>query len=697
MANKNNGGETVSNTRKLLGLFRLTPSKNNKKQLVPAQTRHQGKYDIDIKPIDLPDNLKDVYQYIVENWNTNNYRSNQFRFQRYKELRYMFSVSPIVNLAGKIYNSEIYSPQEKDKPIGIMAKEKKIEKVFYDWLISVGVDEQFIRSANNNLLEYGDSFWVKSIDDSGKNGITKMTIIDPFSVKNRLEYCPSICNYEQSWNKNVLNIANNYKAIKDIYDTVINTKDNKNKINLNGLFDSYCLGYELIIGSDYDNGDTIGVPPWMVTHCRMYTTENDFFPFGKPPLLGCLPPFKSLMTAMQLQDMLRCAVFPKEKITIKGAEGGDPLTRGKRVDEARRYMQKITPKSKGENNLGGVGQKIFAIEDLYDVELIDNSIDLDQIADIEMKEKQLVMATGVPDSYMLPSEGAGELGGDHAESLKYLSKIFQKRCDDIKESFLKGLSDDFRMHLMLTNQFDGLDTEFELSMPINSDDETSDHLDKLNDMMDFTKDLFSNLSDIATDVAGSEIPSTMACELMKKYLPDMPGITKWVNAIMKAKSDEEEKKQEEERMRIEMEKLKAENETLKQVKLQNPQQVEQDEEKEESEDEKDKTTRDTKSKERDAKRKEQQKNVEDEKKERESKTESVIRTFKECMNKNPNLMNEMYMKTRKESGIITGRFGNRFYFNDSYKHNNFKGTSLDILEKQIQYNQYDSTKENLQD
>ncbi len=314
-----------------------------------------------------------------------------------------------------------------------------------------------------------------------------------------------------------------------------------------------------------------------------------------------------------------------------------------------------------------------------------------------MKEKQLVMATGVPDSYMLPSEGAGELGGDHAESLKYLSKIFQKRCDDVKESLLKGLSDDFRMHLMLTNQFDGLDTEFELSMPINSDDETSDHLDKLNDMMDFTKDLFSNLSDIATDVAGSEIPSTMACELMKKYLPDMPGITKWVNAIMKAKSDEEEKKQEEERMRIEMEKLKAENETLKQVKLQNPQQVEQDEEKEESEDEKDKTTRDTKSKERDAKRKEQQKNVEDEKKERESKTESVIRTFKECMNKNPNLMNEMYMKTRKESGIITGRFGNRFYFNDSYKHNNFKGTSLDILEKQIQYNQYDSTKENLQD
>ena len=512
------------NIDKLLGFFKLT-KKNS--ELTPATTKisNDGQYRLSLNAVNLPNNIKSAYDYVVDSYNISGVRTNEYRIERYKDLRYMVTVDPICTKALKVYNTEVYKPSKLSKPIEIVAKDKKIEKLFYEWIDSVGINEEFIRAVFDNLIVEGDGFWINEIDET--NGITSCSIIDPTTIVSRLEFNPSVCNFDKAFQKTAYNIANNKKSMKNIIDSM-----NKKSNNIADFFKSYCLGYEVNLGNS-----TIGLPPWNVTHCRMFTTEKDFFPFGKSPLFNCLPIWKSLQTTQTLIDMARCLSMPRDKITIDGdIENSNPITRMKKINDAIKYMNNLNKVDSSNANINGVGSKFYCIKDSFDIDTLESNIDIDKLGDYEIKEKKLIYATGIPSDYIDPNAN-NNLGGDNSKSLKYLSKMFQNTILSIKESFLKGIDETFRMHLMLINE-GGLSTEFELYLPINSDDEDEDRLSELSKKVEFVNNMFDNLKDLSDKFNDNNLSTALATDIIKNYMPEFPGINDWLKAMNNSRNNE---------------------------------------------------------------------------------------------------------------------------------------------------------------
>lgn len=536
--------------RKLLNFFKVLPVNNQ--YVVPSKNPRDenGKTMGELKPIDtMKNSIQQAYEYIVGNRNQGVYRANEYRFLRYKDLKYAEADSSILNLACQVYVSEAYSPKQDDNDgVKIVAKDDKVEKLFYSWLDDIGMDENKIRATLFNICLYGDGFWTNEIDlNSTKSGITGVSLLDPFLVANRIEFNVNET-YEQSqWGTAFLNMVNTNSALKDIYDQLMN---NDNQIvDFSNFYKSYCLGYELkLTPKDEDNGRTVGVAPWYVTHCRLFTTETDFFPFGKSIFMNSIAQFKSYRTTQMLSDMLRVATFPRQIINIKGSENMDIYSRLERVDEVKQFLENITSGTNTQDGLA-VGENIYAMEDLFSVDEWSPDSDLDKLGDLEIKQSEMVMSTGIPDSYLLPSKGAGDLGGENAESLYYLNKIFQRRVDCIRDAFLEGLEETFRIHLMLTEQFDGAKTEFELSLPTDIDEYNEDKISKDSDMLDFATNILNNLGEMVGLERGDTLPKEVVKDVLKMYLPiDDDKINKWIKILVKEK---EELDKEKEKMGIE--------------------------------------------------------------------------------------------------------------------------------------------------
>jgi len=530
--------------KRLLNFFRIGNS--DKGYIVPTEpsNRKNKRLDGKYKPIEFPTSIQKAYEYFVSNMNLGIYQSNKFRFERYKDMKYAVTESAILNTAVQVYVSEAFSPKDNQKAITINAKDKKIEKLFYKWLVDVGVTDNFCRNVFYNLTVYGDNFWVNQIDLKDGKGITSLVSLDPFLVKDRLEFNVGVVNQQKQWSQSSMNLVNTYGSLKQIYDTLEKGGDLE---DFSQFYKSYLMGYELKINAEDEDGQKCyGVPPWAITHCRMFTTENDFFPFGKPPLLNAISQYKSYKTTQMLIDMLRVATFPREVVKIKNEENMDVFSRMQRVDEVRQFIDGITPKTNGKDDIA-VGERIYTCDDLFDYDLIDPDIDMDKLGDLEMKESELVMSTGIPDSYLIPSQGAGDLGGENAESLYYLNKIFQRRCDSLRDAFLEGLEESFRMHLLLTDVADGDKTEFELSMPSNTEDWNDDKISRDSDFLTLATDILSNLGQMVGLDRGDKLPDSVIKDVLKRYMPIEPAtLNKWIDELTKASDEQEDENEENE-------------------------------------------------------------------------------------------------------------------------------------------------------
>ena len=518
--------------KKLLSFFKIMPT--DKGYVTPAEVKTDKKGNLtSMKPINLPSSLQQAYEYFVQNMNVGIYLSNQYRFERYKTCKYMVTESPIINTATQIYVSEAFSPKNGQKSVVINAKDSKVEKKFYEWYSKVGFTDNIIREFAYNLVVYGDAFWINEIDKENLDeGIKSISPLSPFLVKDRLEFNVNTVMEQKSWSQTCLNLTNKYSSIKQIYDIISGSKDIE---DFSQFYKTYLMGYALKIGVEEESTDEkiFGVPPWSITHCRMFTTENDFAPFGKPLFINAISNYQSYKTTQMLIDMLRVASFPREVINIKGAENMEVYSRLERIDSVRKFLENITPKTDNQDGLA-VGERIYTMEDLFEFDLVDPDIDMDKLGDLEMKEKALVMGTGIPDSYILPSEGAGDLGGENADSLYYLNKIFQRRCDSIRSALLEGIDQSFRMHLLLTEQFDGYKTEFELAIPSNTEDYNDEEISRDSDFLDLATSILNNLGEMVGLERGDKLPDEIIRDVLKTYMPiDSNKLDKWINILVK--------------------------------------------------------------------------------------------------------------------------------------------------------------------
>ena len=629
---KNTNKNFGKNTNKLLNFFNIAPT--TKGGIIPTEPvlDKKGNPTDKIKPIEMPSAMEDAYQYLISNMNTAPYMDNMYRFLRYKDFKSAFTTEPILDTASKIYVSEAYTSEYGKNLVGIKAKESKVEKHFYEWFDRVGFTENVIRDIFTNLVILGDAFWLNGIDMEGEGGITTITPIDPFLVADRIEFNVGMVEEKRQWYNMALNIANSYPALQQIVDIVTNA----NVEDISMFYKSYLFGYTLKLWAEEEgDGDknVKGVPPWCIGHCRLFTTDKDFFPFGKPMMMSALPTYKSYKTTQLLIDMLRSQSFPREHYSIKCDENSDPFTRQMRISEAKNFLEGITPQSQNQDGLS-VGAKIYSCEGLVDYDLLDPSIDLDALGDLEEKKYSMCMATGIPMTYLCPEEGDG-LGGDNAEKLYYLNKIFQRRVDALRRAFLETLDETYRMHLLLTNEFEGDKTEFELFIENPVEDYTSDKVSEISDIFSLAKDIIDTISTCAGLERGDSLSPEIVKSVLTQYLPvEKEIIDKWISEIYKSADEEENQNNEDE------EGKPKENMFGKKPNL--------------------------------------------------FERKKIMESIEESKDK----INAEYFKFKREHGMINGVIGNKMYYNNTYNlRSNYKYSTLALLKEQINLNKVQRLKE----
>lgn len=615
------------NTSKLMDFFNLGVTTDG--HMIPTEhvRDKDGKELPKVKPIELPSALEQTYQYLISNMNTMPYCDNMYRFLRYKDMKMACTTEPILETAVKIYTSEAYTSEYGKNLVQIKAKDSKLEKYFYKWFEDVGFTENVIRDIFTNLVMYGDAFWVNGIDMEGKGGITNITMISPFLVTDRIEFNVGMVNEKQEWFRMALNLANTYPSLQQIVDIV----SKKNVEDISKLYQSYLFGYTLKLYAEEENENdpqdvenVKGVPPWCIAHCRLFTTDKEFAPFGKPMFLSAIPTFKSYKTTQLLIDMLRSQSFPREHYSIRCDENSDVFTRNMRITEAKNFIEGITPQTQNQDGLS-VGAKVYSCEGLIDYELLDPSIDLESLGDLEAKKYSMCMATGIPMTYLCPEEGEG-LGGDNAEKLYYLNKIFQRRVDALRRAFLEELDETFRMHLLLTEEFDGDKSEFELSIESPVQDMTSDKISQISDVFGLAQEVVNTISTCAGLERGDRVAPNIVKSVLTQYLPvEKDIINKWIDEIYGSAEEEEN-----------------------------------------------------------------QNNDEDDGKPKDNlfgKKPNLFesRQIMEKIEESKDKINEEYFKYKKEHGMTEGQIGNRYYYNNTYRLKaHYQYTPLYFLKEEIQ-------------
>ena len=616
------------NTSKLMDFFNLGVTTDG--HMIPTEhvRDKDGKELPKIKPIEMPSAMEQTYQYLLSNYNTMPYSDNMYRFLRYKDMKMACTTEPILETATRIYVSEAYTSEYGKNLVQIKAKDSKLEKYFYKWFEDVGFTENVIRDIFTNLVMYGDAFWLNGIDMEGKGGITTITPIDPFLVADRIEFNVGMVEEKRQWFQMALNLANTYPSLQQIVDIV----SQKNVEDISALYKSYLFGYTLKLWAEEENGDSQdvknvkGIPPWCIAHCRLFTTDKDFFPFGKPMFLSAIPAFKSYKTTQLLVDMLRSQSFPREHYSIKCDENSDPFVRQMRISEAKNFLEGITPQTQNQDGLS-VGSKIYSCEGLIDYELLDPSIDLESLGDLEEKKYSMCMATGIPMTYLCPEEGEG-LGGDNAEKLYYLNKIFQRRVDVLRRAFLEELDETFRMHLLLTEEFDGDKSEFELSILNPVEDLTSDKISQISDVFGLAQEILNVLASSFGLDRGQSLSPNIVKSVLTQYLPvEKDVISKWVDEVYHCAEEENKDSNSD----------NDENEKPKDNMF--------------------------------------------------SKKNNLFESLqeKQIMEKCGEKLNEEYFKYKKEHGMTEGQIGNHYYYNNTYRLKaHYQYTPLYFLKEEIQ-------------
>lgn len=628
------------NTSRLMNFFNLGVT--TKGNMIPTEyvKDKKGNETDKIKAIEMPSAMENAYQYLISNMNTAPYMDNMYRFLRYKDFQSAFETEPILNTAKLIYVSEAYTQEYGKQLVGIKAKDSKLEKHFYEWFDRVGFTENVIRDIFSNLVQFGDAFWLNGIDMEGNGGITTITPLSPYLVADRIEFNVGMVNEKRQWFNMALNLANTYPALQQIVDIVTA----KNVEDISMFYKSYLFGFTLKLSADEEDGnsqdvkDVKGVPPWCIGHCRLFTTDKAFFPFGMPMMMSAIPAYKSYKTTQLLIDLLRSQSFPREHYQIKCDENSDPFTRNLRISEAKNFLEGITPQSQNQDGLS-VGSKIYSCEGLVDFDLLDPSIDLDALGDLEEKKYSLCLSTGIPIDYLCPDESSG-IGGDYAEKLYYLNKIFQRRVDALRRAFLEQLDQTYRMHLMLTNEFEGDKTEFELYIENPTEDLTSDKISQISDVFSLAKDILDTLATSFGLERGESLSPKIVKSILSQYLPvEKDMISQWVDEVYGCAEEE---------------------------------------------------NKDDNAEEEDGKTKDNMFGKKPNLFESRMEEKQIMEKFEEYKDK----INEEYFRYKKEHGMTNGQIGNKLYYNNTYNLKaNYKNSTLALLKEQVNMNKVQRLKE----
>jgi hypothetical protein len=362
---------------------------------------------------------------------------------RYLDLDLMIKNDTVIQMAADLYADEAVQCAESGKPVQVNAK-SDVQSYIEDLLQQWDYTQQNAREIIYNKVVYGDAFDGNEVSE--KDGITGVTPLSIHDVKDRIEFNPSIILERYNINSGFTDGTKGQKLHKLLQDLSDKAEDPVS------YFKKYLFGFELASG--------VVVPPWSITHFRTFSMQREFFPWGRSRFINALPTFKQLMAAKTLMQVARAASFPRDFYGVATAAGMTPTEQWEAVEEFNEQLDNAGL-SGGSKELPAIGARITMPKELANYEQLTNTIDLDQIADIEYLRDDEIIATSVPKGYLIVDSGGW---GQTGQSLLQQFKPFGRKVFADQSDFLKELTLKIKTHLTIVNKFQGWDTPFELTM-----------------------------------------------------------------------------------------------------------------------------------------------------------------------------------------------------------------------------------------
>lgn len=387
----------------------------------------------------------------------------------------------------------------------------------YELLNTWGVTAPRIQGVFRDLEEYGESFWVHIV---GQAGIEKITPISVSSVVERLEFSPvHMSQYLAQRDGWTMLDRNRSEKIQKLVDLMSNQASMDVSDNLADMYDSKLFGFELEGG--------IIAPAWSVTHFRVDAdSSNEFYPYGRPPLIGCLTPFKQALSASNLQALARQMSFPTTVYSVKGTEGMGPELAFEHVNNVREEYDNIgVSAASAGGEVYTVNTKMWVPEGLISMDVKSANVDINFIDDIEMYNDQVAIAAGVPKAYLDQEYGGF---GNSGVSLKEQWKPFNDHIYKLQTVFLQGLGELIRLHFAITGEFD-YNTPFVLSMrfPAEETDEAKRNARK--DSLEMVSSIVEILQTSLGLEEGEPLPEDVMIDILSKYsFLDPTDVQRWM-------------------------------------------------------------------------------------------------------------------------------------------------------------------------
>lgn len=459
------------------------------------------------------------------------------RLQRLNELRFAVLNDPFLGRVCELVAGEATQLDQQNRLLTVESPSVAFTNKCYELFAQWGITQQRIYGACYDLQQYGEALWTHRITERGVERIIPLKVP---ALKERLEFSAAHMAEVLAQMNGEFELQKNRGAKIDKLVKLLTTSEGGKTVNdlnenYSDTFDTKLLGFE------FDDG--LIVPPWLITHFRFKPDGTEFFPYGEPPLLKALAPFKQYYSTMALQGLARASSFPVQLYKVKGTEGANVYQAFDTVNNVREEYDNIgvTPQS-NSLEVYTINTKVWVPEGLLDMQIIESKVDYDFTGDLELYQDRVAIATGVPKSY-LDQEFGGF--GNSGISLIEQFKPFARHVYTIQSSFLEGLGQLLRLHFAITGEFD-YNIPFVLSMRFPADEMGSEKREARTASIDLANSIVELLQGVLGMEEGEALPADVVSDILSKYtFLDPTELQRWLRlsaiqkATNKAQSDSE--------------------------------------------------------------------------------------------------------------------------------------------------------------
>ena len=337
-------------------------------------------------------------------------------------------------------------------------KTNKLLKDNWEWTADKLKDIGF------DLVLFGESFEGNEVNHGG---IVKKTLLKPTVIQEKLVFDPvDVVNFntqkQGEQHSSGFTVALNgggtsYSSVNTQFTVHSGTVkycsrsqllsdylDHLEDVATSQMFTSHLLGYRWM--------DDQMLAPWQVSHYAVGARNSEFKPYGRPPLLSCLPFFKAFQRASGLEDIRKRLSLPFNVYEVN-TQGTNPL---RAMTLVRKVKQQFLSTGIDYESTGMDGPSIctsyWTSKDLLTITRQGGSGEGDGGAGVEEKkflDDMISLCTLVPPSYINPAAEGFQLSG---KALIELSAPFRGLVNYYRNIILNQIKEDIILHYSIKGE-----------------------------------------------------------------------------------------------------------------------------------------------------------------------------------------------------------------------------------------------------